>query len=455
MLPDFTSTATPLHLTASQSHEESLSSYSSPNPSTTTISDPFFNPPFFNDNEFREQPFVKSLLRFAKKHRSENLVQAAANKILSYLEYGGCLADAGGLERRYLALRALEDVDELVDLPGKDPNGRPDIQVRFVNYYTLCPGRPKKEEEEACEKAEGASSDSALQPQAELDPTTAQHQPPATDDTTSPPPPKIQIERQATELPSQKSNPSLDGLSLQEVDPTPMSDSEEPLDQAHPTASSSEDAAAATQTHDIDIDIDLPPIPDPPSPPSPLSLSSSSTTDKDARKQAEKEHKRQQKAYEQLLKDRAKTIKEREKMVEKRRKRVQKEHERRAKEEAKQLAREEKEHQRRLKQQQAAVAEAQDLLNDQHDRRPDSSSSPKKLRQFCNLPRHNEVDGKRDPTWVDVFMDGVDEVGAHCGLFAPGQHYERLVGDVATRIVGWVEYDMTKRAITEMNHDVD
>ncbi len=35
-------------------------------------------------------------------------------------------------------------------------------------------------------------------------------------------------------------------------------------------------------------------------------------------------------------------------------------------------------------------------------------------------------------------MEGVDEVGAHCGLFFPGEHYERLVGDVGSRIVGWV-----------------
>ena len=41
----------------------------------------------------------------------------------------------------------------------------------------------------------------------------------------------------------------------------------------------------------------------------------------------------------------------------------------------------------------------------------------------------------QDPTWVQVYMEGVDEVGAHCGLFFPGPHYEKLVGDVGSRIV--------------------
>jgi len=47
-------------------------------------------------------------------------------------------------------------------------------------------------------------------------------------------------------------------------------------------------------------------------------------------------------------------------------------------------------------------------------------------------------------------MEGVDEVGAHCGLFFPGTHYERLVGDVGARIVAWVQEDASRRAILEL-----
>lgn len=60
--------------------------------------------------------------------------------------------------------------------------------------------------------------------------------------------------------------------------------------------------------------------------------------------------------------------------------------------------------------------------------------APKRERRFCILPRAHE-----ENSWVKVPMEGVDEVGAHCGLFVPGPMYERLVGDVATRIEGWVE----------------
>jgi len=35
-------------------------------------------------------------------------------------------------------------------------------------------------------------------------------------------------------------------------------------------------------------------------------------------------------------------------------------------------------------------------------------------------------------------MTGVDEVGAHFGLFFLGDVYERVVGDVAGRLEGWV-----------------
>ena len=76
--------------------------------------------------------------------------------------------------------------------------------------------------------------------------------------------------------------------------------------------------------------------------------------------------------------------------------------------------------------------------------RSDSAPSPpeekpKRDRKFCMLPARNH-DGQVDPCWVRVFMPGVDEVGAHCGLFfVDGGRYEWFVNDVAERIEGWVE----------------
>ncbi len=69
---------------------------------------------------------------------------------------------------------------------------------------------------------------------------------------------------------------------------------------------------------------------------------------------------------------------------------------------------------------------------------------PKKDKKFCMLPP--EYAGKRDKCWIRVYMEGVDEVGAHCGLFFQGPQYESLVGDVGARIESWVQEDATRRA---------
>lgn len=62
-----------------------------------------------------------------------------------------------------------------------------------------------------------------------------------------------------------------------------------------------------------------------------------------------------------------------------------------------------------------------------------------KHRTFCLLPRKHG-DGKRDPRWIRVTMKDVDEVGAHCGLFAAGgDHYAGFVEEVVDRVSLWVE----------------
>ena len=64
-------------------------------------------------------------------------------------------------------------------------------------------------------------------------------------------------------------------------------------------------------------------------------------------------------------------------------------------------------------------------------------TKPLKDRKFCTLPPKDSA-GQRDPLWVRVFMENVDEVGAHCGLFFVDERYERLVGEVADRVEVWV-----------------
>ncbi|KAI7195953.1 hypothetical protein KC363_g1173 [Hortaea werneckii] len=67
----------------------------------------------------------------------------------------------------------------------------------------------------------------------------------------------------------------------------------------------------------------------------------------------------------------------------------------------------------------------------------EKKQSPKE-HKFCLLPP-KDSQGERDPAWIRVWMEGVDEVGAHCGLFFVDERYERLVGDVGERVEGWVK----------------
>ncbi|RMY03536.1 hypothetical protein D0867_10656 [Hortaea werneckii] len=67
----------------------------------------------------------------------------------------------------------------------------------------------------------------------------------------------------------------------------------------------------------------------------------------------------------------------------------------------------------------------------------DNDNEPQKEHKFCLLPPKDSK-GDRDPAWIRVWMEGVDEVGAHCGLFFVDERYERLVGDVGERVEGWV-----------------
>jgi len=77
------------------------------------------------------------------------------------------------------------------------------------------------------------------------------------------------------------------------------------------------------------------------------------------------------------------------------------------------------------------------------------AAKPKRDKKFCMLPP-TDSHGRPDPTWFRVYMEGVDEVGAHCGLFFVSDTYERLVGDVGARIEEWVREDMTERLIREL-----
>lgn len=74
----------------------------------------------------------------------------------------------------------------------------------------------------------------------------------------------------------------------------------------------------------------------------------------------------------------------------------------------------------------------------------------KKLRKFCMLPP-KDSEGNKDPTWIRVFMQDMDEVAAHTSLFFMNETYERLVGDVGARIEEWIREADSVRVVREMS----
>ncbi|QPG96920.1 hypothetical protein C2857_005489 [Epichloe festucae Fl1] len=468
---------------------------SSPGPHPRQPTDPFFDPPFYNDAPFREQPFVKRLMNFTAKHRREGLFNAMGNHINSHLEFGGCLADYRGLNMRYNRLRALEDVDEIKLISEGQPAGD-HARVRFVNYYTLSPGRPNPPKPESaiddelatntCESTEvfqggrasneenknrekqcplhaepkfchGEISDEktyleASAPSLAFNSHETIDQVEITDKW-----PSKEEDQDIAPVKAENANssqlsdtlPVMNRIPMHNLDPMPLTDDED--DEDDDSKERTRSTEPPTQDHHPH-DLDLPAIPDPPE--KPTLPDPSQFTDKDAKKQAEKEGRRLQKAHDQAIKDHNKAVQEREKLIQKRRKRAPKEAQKKAREAEKERLRMEKEEKKRLARQEseraASLASAPTTTSGDgstFDTAAGTDKKKKKLKKFCSLP--SEKNGVRDSTWIDVYMEGMDEVGAHCGLFFSGPHYDKLVGDVGTRVAGWVGDDLSKRAVLD------
>lgn len=495
-------------------------------PRTVTL-DPNFNPEFPNDVRLQDRSWWKNVVHFVKKHNSEGLVDAATSHIMSHLEFGSVLMEFNCLKVRYENLRKLEDVDDIKN------HGTPHVppQIRFVQYYTVCHGFPKKPKTPSQEKP----SDSSAALQGDGNSRT-----PLSAGSTGGSREQEGEQRSSAllDVPNRDtlaldgSDGSRSASSLELVDPEPIQDEDDsqgsavkdakgppalPPRQISPAAEPAPAEGhdgAEKKTLEVDgeqksdsrpqtsvgsgpaqedadaFEANLPAVPDLPEKPAPFEPEK--FTDKDSRKQAEKEAKRSQKAYDQAVKNREKTLKERQKIVEKRRKKAASEAEKREKEEqrrqkAEQKAEKKAEQEKRQNSEEDGAAsleagaveravEAQNSLADagaaaaptpppepspapvDPNAAVSSSSSeeankgkaekpakPPKERKFINLP--SKVNGQIDPRWVKIFLKDTDEVGAHTGLFFPGPHYETLVGDVGDMILSWVHDDATKKTI--------
>ena len=394
---------------------------------STDPADPNFNPTYQNDVHMTNRSGkLNRAWYFWNKHWGE-LGKATQNYVTSHLEHGGVLADYPGLRRRYDALRGLEDIDECKT--PRSASGRYLRRVRFVNYYSASTGRIKERQPSPSSQHSGPTDASEQMSSLSLQPT-------ATTATSGPrtPSPRISLEEHR------------DGQIVSKRLEEEESDVEHPQTATSPVASlrsvsprpeMAEDAPSETLTLTTSSSgVEFPPLPPLPDPPA--AFEPSRYSNPDALKVAQKEHNREVKAYDRVKKERDKTLREREKLIQKRDKAAEKD---------------------RLKKKKEQLKRSATLNADEYDKQlksvaatsqPNPSIAPKKQRdrKFCSLPSKGK-DGKRDPTWVRIYMEGMDEVVAHTSMFKVNETYAKLVGDTVARIEDWVGEDGTRRAVAE------
>ena len=406
-------------------------STSTTSPFTTNSTDPNFNPPFPNDVRIPIRKGWSNALHFVNKH-SDNITKATKQLFASHLEFGGCMADYPGLKARYTRIRGLED------LPEQDgETRRGERRVRFVNYYTASTGRPRKPKAAKDEITE-ALDEVGYQSQHSRSPSRS---------------PRISVEEHrddgtqvVTDLTDFK--PALGAA----FESDQISDNNSHLDMVERASSSMpeddepKNLSGTENVEKFSSTSVLPPLPN--LLPKPPAFDPSAYPEKDTRKLAEKDHAALVRLYKQAVKDRDRAIRGREKLSEKREKKARQAQEKMIKDEEKQKTAEEKAQQKA----QSKLESASETRKEDTRTSKKEEERAKKDRKFCVTP--SKVDGKADPTWIRVFMKDVDEVGAHCGLFRMGEAYEKLVGDVGSRIEEWVKEDQSSRVVRLISNEV-
>lgn len=334
----------------------------------------------------KQSPWSRAFY-FINKH-SDDLTKASKAYLTSHLEFGGCMADYQSLKSRYERISSIESSTERTS--------------RFVNYYTASTGRPKKKKPQpptAAEEEARNSNDSLGSTEEDIQKLHISTSDSRSEDQSKIP--SVQVINDTTStsdsLEQQSSNNNL--ASISPTSPTPPL----PLP-LHPSRS----APCAPN---------LPQIPPRPSPPSPINPSLNTT--KESQKLASQTHAAETKAYNIALKDRDAAILAHRK-------------------EAKKLARDGKKKAKDEERKKSTMSNDQSTLPIPEVSPSTTPIKPPKYRPFCLLPPKN-AHGERDSSWVRVTMHGVDEIGAHCGLFTAGSgHYDDFVREVVDRIEGWV-----------------
>ncbi|EEQ85814.1 hypothetical protein RJZ56_004457 [Blastomyces dermatitidis] len=400
-------------------------------PYISSAHDPNFDPMFPNDIRLTERSQLDGALNFIFKN-SNQLVDATRKYISSHVEFGLCIADYPGLKRRYRRLRELEDIDGCN--PKLDGSGRPFRRIRFVNYYTAATGKIKSPASE--NNNDSVTNASGLEGRSMAPGSISSPEPGHVRSLSVDP-------RRPTEEKTGDSLGFSQGRNEGEGSPeTPQL----VIEQAH---------SPPENTNTAPVEDTYPDFPPPPN--QPPEFDPSLYGSKALLKEAQKDHSRQMKTYEKAVKEREKKMKAHKKLTSKQERAAEKEQLQRNKEILFPTS-SPTNHNYNYNSSPTSgalpngIKEVESACNTP-DINPSTPSKPKKDRKFCALPPR-EADGERDPLWVRVYMEGVDEVTAHQSLFVSrNAAYDRLVGDVAARIEGWVQDDLTTQVLKNASEE--
>ncbi|KAB2108704.1 hypothetical protein AG0111_0g3178 [Alternaria gaisen] len=436
--------------------------------------DPNYNPAFPNDVHLANRKGWENSLHWLTKHYKDGLKEATKGLVKSHFEFGSAMADYKELKDRYVKVRALEEDDESKRISG-NPQARTVPRVRFVNYYTASTGRPKKPKSPKSPSPSPSPSQQLLYQDSNKS---------ASSEPSRPLQPRSEYQETSRSVSVTSSEPE-----MTHVHPEPIEDSPKLSIQVHEHREdgivpvSPEEPLTATSpirpqafggpTHESAGAPNLPEIP--PIPQEPPFVDLMQFSDKTQRKAAEREYDQALKVYQKAVKMHLRDGKipsedttesapvptpamiELEEDVG-----------------AMELGGDETaQHSHQGPYSHYEFSRSAIMSQESPDDRTDSSytlstmdsqnnhrkkteseesapAKPKKLKKFCMLPP-KDADGNKDPTWIRVFMENMDEVTAHTSLFFINETYEKLVGDVGARIEDWVREADSVRLVREMS----
>jgi hypothetical protein len=257
--------------------------------------DPNFNPSFHNDVQLPVRKGWENTLHWLNKHYSNGLRQATKGLVKSHFEFGSAMADYKELKDRYARVRALEEDDEKIR-KSANPGVASPPRIRFINYYTVSTGRPKKPKSPKSRSPTRPPSRELQSHNSEGGITVSSSQP------------ALASLRSASSLNSPRISVEVQEHRENDVVPVTL---QEPLSATSPV----NNVSAQGSNRDTSSAPVLPEIP--PIPQEPPFVDLMQFTDKQQRKAAEKEHEKALKEYQKAVKARNKAIKERTKAKEK------------------------------------------------------------------------------------------------------------------------------------------